>query len=90
MVQLKMKEEGNKKETKRLKITKGLDIIRRKQEKLFYAICNMQGPKILQGVSSRYEDTLQTNGDILIHVLYIVSPTGSEERLCKRQSPKAA
>ena len=34
MVQLKLKEEGNKKETKRLKITKGLDIIRTKQEKL--------------------------------------------------------
>ena len=34
MVQLKMKQEGNKKETKRLKINKGLDITRRKQEKL--------------------------------------------------------
>ena len=34
MVQLKMKEEGNKKETKGLKINKGLDITRRKQEKL--------------------------------------------------------
>ena len=30
----KMKEKGNKKETKRLKINKGLDITRRKQEKL--------------------------------------------------------
>ena len=51
---------------------------------------NIQGPKILQGVSSRYEDTLQTNGDIAIQVLYIVSPTGSEERLCKWRSPKTA
>ena len=29
-----MKEEGNKKERKRLKMNKGLDITRRKQEKL--------------------------------------------------------
>ena len=34
MIQLKLKEEGNKKETKRLKINKSLDITRRKQEKL--------------------------------------------------------
>ena len=34
---------------------------------------NIQGPKILQGVSSRYEDTLQTNGDIPIHVLYVAT-----------------
>ena len=39
---------------------------------------NIQGPKILQGVNSRYEDAFQTHGDIPIHVLYIVSPTGSE------------
>ena len=47
---------------------------------------NIQGPKILQGVTSWYEDTLQTNGDIPICILYIMSPTGSEERLCKRRS----
>ena len=29
-----MKEEGNKKESKRLKMNKGLDITKRKQEKL--------------------------------------------------------
>ena len=37
-----------------------------------------------KGNSSGYDDALQTNGDIPIHVLHIVSPTGSEERLCKR------
>ena len=49
---------------------------------------NIQGPKIQQGVSSRYKVALQTNGEIPVHVLYNVSPTGSKERLCQRQSSK--
>ena len=49
---------------------------------------NIPGPKIQHGVSSRYEDALQTNGDIPVHVLYNVSPTGSKERLCQRRSSK--
>ena len=50
----------------------------------------IQGPKIPQRVSSRYDDALQTNGDIPVHVLYNVSPAGSRERLCQRRSSKIA
>ena len=47
-----------------------------------------KGQRFNDESGSRYEDAPQTNGDIPVHVLYNVSPTGSKERLCKRRSSK--
>ena len=49
---------------------------------------HMQGPKIPQRVSFRYEDALQTNGDIPVLVLYNVSchPLGAKKRFVKGEA----
>ena len=51
---------------------------------------DVQGPKIQQRVRSRYDDALQTNGGIPVHVLYNVSPTESKQRVWKRRSSKTS
>ena len=41
---------------------------------------HLQGPKTQHRVSSQYEDPLQTNGDIPVHVLYNVSPPSGPKK----------
>ena len=40
---------------------------------------HLQGPKTQHSVSSQYEDPLQTNGDIPVHVLYNVTTNSSNK-----------
>ena len=47
---------------------------------------DVQGPKIQQRVRSRYDDALQTNGGIPVHVLCNMSPTGSKQRVGKGEA----
>ena len=49
---------------------------------------HIQGSKIQQRVSSRYENTPQTNGDIPVHLLYNLLPTERKEKQYQRRSSK--
>ena len=49
---------------------------------------SMRKISVLSIISPRCENTLQTNEDSTVHVLYNVSPTGSKLRLCQRRSFK--